>query len=71
MILGPRADKHLYQMLRMVKDQSVLSYMFSRPLSIAFMILIVAAVFAPIISRIISKKYQSKYGKMEDAAEDV
>lgn len=71
LILGPMADKHLYQMLRMVKDQSVLSYMFSRPLSIAFMILIVAAVFAPIISRIISKKYQSKYGKMEDAAEDV
>ena len=71
LILGPMADKHLYQMLRMVKDQSVLSYMFSRPLSIAFMILIVAAVFAPVLSRIISKKYQSKYGKMEDAAEDV
>ena len=71
LILGPMADKHLYQMLRMMKDESVLGYMFSRPLSVLFMILIVGAVFAPVLSKIISKKYQSKYGKMEDAAEDV
>ena len=49
----------------------MLSYMFSRPLSVAFMILIVAAVFAPVLSRKKKKKYQSKYGKMEDTAEDV
>jgi hypothetical protein len=35
------------------------------------MVLIVLALFAPIISKVISKKFQSKYGAVGESAEDV
>ncbi|MBP3735794.1 MAG: hypothetical protein J6I56_02120, partial [Lachnospiraceae bacterium] len=51
-------------------DLSFFQYMFTRPLSIFFMILIVAALFAPLLSKAISKAYSKKNGTIE-AAEDI
>jgi putative tricarboxylic transport membrane protein len=71
MILGPMADSHMYQGIIQANTISFVQYLFTRPLSIFFMVLIILALFAPLLSKVISKAYQKKNGKMADAAEDI
>ena len=71
LILGPMADSHFYQAGRMCGQTPLLQYMFSRPISVGIMVLIVLALFAPFISKFISKKFQAKFGEVGEAAEDV
>lgn len=72
LILGPMSDKYMYQGTRvaMKKDLSFWQYIPTRPLSILFIILIVLALFAPLVSKAISKSYEKKHGHI-DAAEDI
>ena len=65
------SDKYMYQGTRiaMKNDQTFWQYMLTRPLSIVLIILIVLALFAPLLSKAISSSYQKKHGKI-DAAED-
>ncbi|MGI5962667.1 MAG: tripartite tricarboxylate transporter permease [Lawsonibacter sp.] len=70
LILGPMADSHFYQAVRMANGP-IIPYMLSRPISIVIIIMIIAALFAPIISRIVAKRYKNKYGDVGEAAEDV
>lgn len=71
LILGPMADSHLYQAVRMAKGQNMIGYMLHRPISVGLMVLIVLALFAPLISKVISQKWQSKYGAVGEASEDI
>ena len=61
LILGPMSDK---------MDKTFWQYIPTRPLSIFFIILIVLALFAPLVSKAISKSYEKKHGHI-DAAEDI
>ena len=72
LILGPMADKYMYQgsIIASKSDLSFFQYMFTRPLSIFFMILIIAALFAPLLSKAISSAYQKKNGTIEAAEDD-
>lgn len=71
LILGPMADSHLYQAVRMSKGQNMILYMLQRPISVALIIMIIIALFAPLISKIVSEKWQSKYGTVGEASEDI
>ncbi|MBQ2750939.1 MAG: hypothetical protein IJF25_00015, partial [Oscillospiraceae bacterium] len=70
LILGPMADSHFYQATRMAGGPLV-PYMLSRPISIVIMLMILAALFAPFISKIVAKRYQAKFGEVGEAAEDI
>ena len=70
LILGPMADSHLYQAIRMANGP-IIPYILKRPISLVIIVMIIAALFAPVFSHIISKKFQSKYGSVGEAAEDV
>ena len=72
LILGPMSDKYMYQGTRvaMKMDKTFWQYIPTRPLSIVFIILIVLALFAPLVSKAISKSYEKKHGHI-DAAEDI
>lgn len=72
LILGPMSDKYMYQGTRvaMKMDKTFWQYIPTRPLSIFFIILIVLALFAPLVSKAISKSYEKKHGHI-DAAEDI
>ena len=71
LILGPMSDKYMYQVTRiaMKNDMTFWQYIPTRPISIVLIILIVLALFAPLLSKTISSSYQKKHGKI-DAAED-
>ena len=71
LILGPMADNHFYQASRMANGVPLVNYMLSRPISVGIMVLIVLALFAPVISKVIAKKYQAKFGDVGESAEDV
>jgi len=71
LILGPMADNHLYQAIRMANGQPMIQYMLARPISVGIMVLIVLALFAPLLSAFISRQYKKKYGDVGEAAEDV
>lgn len=70
LILGPMADSHFYQANRMAGGP-LIPYMLSRPISIIIMIMILAALFAPVISKVVAKRYQAKFGEVGEAAEDI
>ena len=55
----------------MANGVPLVNYMLSRPISVGIMVLIVLALFAPVISKVIAKKYQAKFGDVGESAEDV
>ena len=71
LILGPMADSHLFMGSLQTKGVPMFQYMLGRPLCVGIMVLIVLALFAPLISKFISTKFQKKFGAVGEAAEDV
>jgi putative tricarboxylic transport membrane protein len=71
LILGPMADSHLFMGSLQTKGVPMFRYMLGRPLCVGIMVLIVLALFAPLISKFISTKFQKKFGAVGEAAEDV
>ena len=64
------ADDGAFKDQRDQMDKTFWQYIPTRPLSIFFIILIVLALFAPLVSKAISKSYEKKHGHI-DAAEDI
>lgn len=60
LILGSMAEQGLLRSELMANGQSIISYYMSRPICVVLMILIVFAIFAPIITGVISKAAQKK-----------
>ena len=72
LILGPMADRYMYTGANIAKREglSFWQYIPTRPLSIVMIILILLALFSPLLSKAISKNYQKKNGKIEAAEDD-
>ena len=66
------ADKYMYQgsIIASKSDISFFRWMLTRPLAIFFMILIIAALFAPLVSKVISTSYQKKHGEITSADDE-
>ena len=56
MILGPIAETNFRQTLVITKRTGLLNYFLTRPISICLAILIVVALFSPLLMKIINKK---------------
>lgn len=59
-ILGPMAERSLIQSVAMARG-NVLGYYFSRPISVVLMLIIVASLFAPVISNVVDRFVKKKY----------
>ena len=72
LILGPMSEIYMYEGSNVAykMDISFWQYIFTRPLSLFLIGLIVLALFSPLISKAVSKSYSKKYGKV-DSAEDI
>ena len=56
MILGPIAESNWRQTLTITKRTGLMNYFFTRPISIALVILIIIALFSPVLMKIVSRK---------------
>ena len=56
MILGPIAESNWRQTLTITKRTGLLEYFWTRPISIALVILIIIALFSPAIMKVINRK---------------
>ena len=59
MILGPIAESNFRQTLVITKRTGLFNYFLTRPISIALAILVVVALFSPLLMKIINKKAAS------------
>ncbi len=64
-ILGPMAERNLLQTVSMSYGH-VLPYILRRPLSVLFIILILASLFSPILSKTLGKVFKKKYKETEE-----
>ncbi|MGI6029076.1 MAG: tripartite tricarboxylate transporter permease [Candidatus Heteroscillospira sp.] len=60
LILGSMAEQGLLRSMVMAKDTPLIVYYLSRPICIVLLIMIVAAIFAPVIGNMLSKKIEKK-----------
>lgn len=69
LILGPMAERQLQRAFLMSKGASIIQYTFARPLAVVLLVMIVIALFAPLIGKLLSRKLAVRNAATAEQAE--